>query len=441
MRSVLILLICGLTTSIAWAQAQPAAAQEVAKPDEAAAKPTQAEVRKLIRQLEDKERKVRDQAEQQLRDLGADAIALLPKIDARTGGELKVRLQRIREHLEKSRVAESATATSFSLNGKMTLSDAFESIAEQTDNVIVDYRARFNQESNNTEIEVAIEDAPFWDGLDQVLDAGGLTISNFVGESKKLAVVAAGETALPRHQQGDYEGLFRIEATNLNADRNLRDPGQSALRLGIEIIWEPRVLPILIQQDLDTMEITTDNGDTLTVGSQGMIQLPVQPGVAAIDVRLPLELPSRDVKEITSLKGQFTALVPGGDVTFEFKSLDPKARNVQQNKGGLTVILDQVRRNGGVQQISVRLRLDQASESLQSHLDWVENNVAQLVDPDGKPADEPGLEKYLERGNEVGYSYLFPVDADLKGWKFVYKTPAGIAQIPVKYELKNITLP
>jgi predicted acetyltransferase len=74
-------------------------------------------------------------------------------------------------------------------------------------------------------------------------------------------------------------------------------------------------------------------------------------------------------------------------------------------------------------------------------LDWVENNVAKLIDADGREADTPGLEKYLERPNEVGYSYLFPVDEDLTGWTFIYETPAGIAEIPVDYELKNIPLP
>lgn len=439
MRNILILLIFALIVSSGRAQDE----QPLPENQDTGAALDPIAVKKLVRQLENRERSKRDEAEEKLREMGTPVLSLLPKIDARTGGETKIRLLRIRDHLEKQRVTESATATRFSLKGKMTLSDALDSIKKQTGNEIVDYRARFNQESNDTEIEIDLDDVSFWEGLDKVLDEAGLALNNFVGEPRKLALIAASETAERRQDRGTYSGLFRVEATNLNADRNLRDPGQSVLRMGIEIVWEPRVLPILIQQDLSSLEITTDNDETLAVagGNQSMIQIPVQPGVAAIDVRLPIDLPTRDAKKIESLKGQFTALVPGGDVMFEFAKLDPKARSVQQSKGGLTVVLDQIRRNGGVQQVSVRLRLDQASDSLQSHLDWVENNVAQLIDPDGKPADEPGLEKYLERGNEVGYSYLFPVDSDLKGWKFVYKTPAGIAQIPVDFELKDITLP
>ena len=209
--------------------------------------------------------------------------------------------------------------------------------------------------------------------------------------------------------------------------------------MNVEMLWEPRVLPIQIRQDLEDVELTTDNGETLSVASTGTIQLPVQPGVASVDIRLPLSLPSRDAKEIKSLKGRFTALVPGGDVTFEFTNL--AARNVSQRKAGITVVLDQVFRNDGVQQINVILRLDQAGEALQSHLDWVENNVVRLVDPNGNVADEPGYEKYRERDSEVGYSYIFPIEEDLDGWKLIYTTPAGIAEVPVEYEVENIALP
>ena len=399
----------------------------------------QAKVAKLVRQLDGGDGETRDRAEAELRKLGSQVLALLPDIDARTSGEKKVRLLRIRDHFEKLRVSDAAKGTRITLKGKMTLTDALSSIEEQTGNSIVDYRERFNQQNNNTELMIDLDDLPFWEALDQLLDEAGLSITNYVGDARKLAIIAAGETALPRYQRGAYEGLFRIEPTTLTLERNLRDPNGDILRMNVEFIWEPRVRPILIRQDLGDIELTTDNGETLAVASTGMIQLPVRPGVSAVDMRLPLDLPTRNAKEIATLKGRFSALVPGGDVTFEFTDLT--AKNVQQRKGGLTVVLDQTRRNSGVQQIDIRLRLDQASDSLQSHLEWVENNIVQLLDPDGKPADEPGYEKYLERNSEVGYRYMFPVEEDLKGWKLIYTTPAGIAEVPVEYELNNIALP
>lgn len=397
------------------------------------------DVAELVKQLEGGTAESRERAEAGLRELGAPVLSLLPDIDARTSGEMKMRLLRIRDHLEKLRVTEAAKESRITLKGTLTMSEAFAAIEEQTGNSIVDYRGRLNQRSDDTELTLDFDDVPFWEALDQLLDQADLSIYTFVGETRKLAVIARGETVLPRYNRGAYHGLFRIEPMNLTLERDLRDPSADILRMNVEFIWEPRVLPILIRQDLEEIQMTTDNGETLSVTSTGQIQLPVQPGVSSVDMRLPLELPTREAKSIKSLKGSFSALVPGGDVTFEFNDL--KARNVQQRKGGLTVVLDQVRRNGGVQQVYLRLRLDQASDSLQSHLEWVENNVIQLVDPSGKPADEPGYEKYLERDSEVGYSYIFPVEDDLKGWKLIYTTPAGIAEIPIEYELKDISLP
>lgn len=399
-----------------------------------------AKVRQLVRQLEDRKRETRDAAEEALREMGPEVLALLPEINARTGGELKPRLLRIREHLEQVRVEQSSKASRVTLKGTMNLSDALLAIKEQTGNEVLDYRANLNQESPDTEVTVDFDNTPFWDAFDKLLDEANLAVYTFVGEPRKLAVIGAPDGAASRHGKGSYSGLFRIEPTSLTSERNLRNPQADTLRMSVELIWEPRVLPILVRYDLSDIEITIDNDEEVAVVSAGPRQLPVQPGVAALDIRLPLGLPSREAKEISSLKGQFTALVPGGDMTFEFDDL--AAKNVKQRKGGLTVELDQVRGNGGVKMIYVKMQFDQAGDSLQSHLDWVENNKIELLDPQGKPADEPNYEKYLERESEIGYKYIYPLDADdLKGWKLRYTTPAGIAEIPVEYELKNIVLP
>ena len=424
-RRVLLLVLCGCLA-------------EAVKGDEADIDPLL--VRRLVDQLEGRQGATGDKAEEQLRALGPEVIPLLPEINARTSGELKQRLLRIRADLEKLRLARFSKPSRVRLVGEMSLSEALAAIEEQTGNVVVDYRSNFNQQPSDNPVEVDIRDVSFWPALDQLLDQTGLTVSPFVGESYKLAVIGRGQTALDRHGRADYEGLFRIEPTGMEANRDLRDPGQNVLRLRLEIMWEPRVRPILIRHDLDSVTVTGSNGSAMDVTASGSNAIPVLPNVAAVDTRLLFALPDRDIKEISTLSGEFEALVPGGEVAFEFDDL-VGARNVQQRKGGITVVLERVRRNRSVQEVNIRLRLDQAGSSLQSHLDWVENNQILLFDADGRRADEPGLEKTLERENEVGYRYLFPVEGDLKGWKLVYKTPAGVSQLPVRYELKNISLP
>lgn len=395
----------------------------------------------LIRQLKSRDAAKRDDAERKLRAAGTQVLDFLPPISDRTSGELKVRLLRIRNHLERQRSAETARATHVTLQGEMTLSEALASIKRQTNNVVIDYRERLNQPADDTKIALAIDDEPFWQAFDKLADEANIAVYPYVGESRKLAIIAATESAIPRVGRADYEGLFRIEPTALSCQRNLRDTSGDILRLTVELLWEPRVLPILIRQDLSDIQVTTDTNETVTVMQTGMRQIPVQPGVASLDIQLPLALPERKATELQSLTGKFVALVPGGDVTFEFDDL-VHGKGGAQTRGGLTVVLDDVRLNQGLQQVSLRIRFDEAADSLQSHLDWVENNVVKLMDPSGKPADEPGYERYLERDSEIGFRYIFPVEQkDLTGWKLVYTSPAGVAEVQVPFEISNIPLP
>ncbi len=407
--------------------------------EETSAKPDEAKVRTLIRQLDDRDSSKRDAAETALRELGPVVLDYLPTVNDRTGGELKGRLLRIRDHLEKLRVARTTTATRLTLKGKMKLSEALKAIEEQTSNVVLDSR----REQVDTELEIDVEDEPFWIAFDKLCDAADITVSPYVGESRKLAIVEAGEGAVSRVGRAAYEGLFRINPTSISCERNLSNDNGNIARLRLELLWEPRVVPILIRQDLQNVTVVTDSQETLGLLQSGTIQIPVQPTVASLDLRLPIELPSRDATTIESLKGELVAMVPGGDVTFEFKDL-VDLTDAEQSRGGLTVTVANVRRNGDLQfpQIAVRIRFDQAGELMQSHLDWVENNVISLLDPKGNPADVPNYERYLERDSEIGFRYVFPVETkDLTGWTLSYTTPAGVSEVPVPYEIKNIPLP
>ena len=228
-RSLLAVLVCACLVTSGLAQSEPV--------------DKKVKVRQLVRQLEDRERETRDKAESDLRKMGPAVLAMLPDIDAQTSGELKQRLLRIRDHLEKAQLSKSAAGSRVTLQGKMTLTGAFAKIEEQTGNSILDYRGRLNQQSDDTEVTLDFEDVPFWEAMDQILDQAGLSIYTFVGEPRKLAVIASGEGVASRYGSAAYQGLFRVEPTTLTLDRNLRNPSSDLLRMNIEIIWEPRVLP------------------------------------------------------------------------------------------------------------------------------------------------------------------------------------------------------
>ena len=180
-----------------------------------------------------------------------------------------------------------------------------------------------------------------------------------------------------------FSGPFRIEPMELTAVRSLRSAINCGLRLRLEVLWEPRLAPLLLRQDYSEVHVTGDDGKPIeVVVGQGSVEVPVQSTVAGVEFTIPLELPPRSVDRIERLQGRLVALVPGKEEVFEFQDL-AEARNVVQQRGGLQVTLDRVRKNGAVYEFRVRLRMPNAEEAFQSHLDWVANNITYLVAPDG----------------------------------------------------------
>ena len=400
------------------------------------------EVQRLLGQLEATERARRDEAELALTKQGPLLLPLLPEITNRTSGELKQRLERIRRQLE-TQAAEQTTVGSFvTLQGTMKLSEALSALEKQTGNRLIDFRGQINQPvGSDSEITVDVTHEPYWSALDQIFDQAGLTIYNYGGPSRAMAFVAQPEGAARRQGRAAYQGLFRVEPTTIYAEKNLRVPSASNMVANLEILWEPRVLPISIRQDLADISLVGSDGEPLPLATTGTISVPVQSTVSGVDIRLAVQLPERTVQKIALLKGRFTALVPGRVEAFEFTEL-LDARNVERKRGGITVSLDRVRQNScDVYEFNVRLRMDNGGEALQSHLDWAANNEAILINPQGISVGEPNYEKYLERGNEVGYRYLFPLDQKLDGYKFIYKTPAAMVDVTVDFELHDIDLP
>ena len=99
-------------------------------------KVTRAMVRELLRSLEGDTLEQRDAAEKELIDLGPAVLPFLPRVDARTSGELKIRLQRIRESFQNLELESFFEASLVTLNGSMSLEEAVREISAQTDNEI-----------------------------------------------------------------------------------------------------------------------------------------------------------------------------------------------------------------------------------------------------------------------------------------------------------------
>jgi hypothetical protein len=330
-----------------------------------------------------------------------------------------------------------------SLAGEMPVSQALAELQKQSGNPLVDYRERMNQEQRDPMIKVELKDVPFWQALDTVLDAASLSIYNYDEEKGALAFVARGEDAQPRLGHASYSGLFRLEPVRIDATRDLKNTMNHSLRLVVEAAWEPRVRPIVLEQPLDEVSATDEQGNALLIdGSEGKLEVPVEANNAGVELEIPLQGAERSVKQIASLKGKLTAVVLGRVESFEFPDID-KQKAAELERGGATVIVDSCRKNGDIYEVNMRVAFDKASNALESHRGWIYNNECFLTDPKGNRIDNSGTEATLLADNEVGLSYKFDLGEKTTpaGHTFTYRTAAAIIRVPVEFELKGIDLP
>jgi len=395
-------------------------------------------VSKLVRQLDATEKARREDAEQQLLKLGSKVLTLLPDT-ASASAEVKLRLARVRTQLETQRGEEEVRPSQITLAGdELPLAKVLAAIKEQTGNTLVDFREQFGQQADKKVLKLSFDKVPFWPALDQLLDQAGMAIYQYAGEPGLSLVNRAGNE-LPRADRGVYAGAFRIEATDVSARRDLRDPTGQALRINVDVAWEPRLAPIAITQAGESVSATGDNGESLPAGPRGEFEATVNPGDSSAQMPLSFSLPPRTVSKIASLKGSFSVMLPGPIETFRFENLRAGLQ-AEQRKGSVNVILEQVRQNNLVWEVRVRVVYDAPGKALESHRTWALHNEALLESPDKELINFAGLETTRQGENEIGMAYLFDV-TDVKQHTFIYKAPAVLLNAVVPWELRDIPLP
>ena len=426
----------------AWAAEDKAAAPE-ADPQLAR------QISRSVSQLNDNRAAEREAAEKELLGLAGTSTAeadrflqALPKETEQMPVAVRERLTRIRKQVE-DRAAKAATAaTTITLTANdMPLTDVIAAIEKQTGNRFTDNRDQQREQPSAKDVRINIElkGERFWLAIDKILDQAKLGIYSYGGKDA-LSIVARDAADSPRQSRAAYIGPFRLDITEVQCERSLRQPKKSSLKLQLEVAWEPRLRPIAISQPVADLQAATDAGGKLVVAQpQANLGVEVPNGTQAAEITLPFDLPPRSVKRITTLHGKLHALVPGRQVKFRFDDL-PNAAGKVQRMGGVQVTVDEIRKNNAVWEVHMRFSLDEDNGALQSHRAWVFQNLSYMLDKDNKQIDNAGLETTSQSKNEVGVAYVFDVPT-LDGLSWVYETPAAIIDLPVEYEIKDIELP
>lgn len=419
------------------ATTNPAAASEVAAPAGLAA-----QVADLVRQLDDRQLSVRDEAERKLLALGSDALPLLPEITERTAAEIATRVARIQQKLLRSRALAAAEPTLVTLRGEnLSLDAAIKELEKQTGNRIVDQR----EAPADVKLKADFDKTPYWRAFDELLDQGKLTLYGYAGQ-RGAYIVNRPEGVLPRVGQAHYAGPFRFEPLRFEAVRDLRNDSMRSLKLYMEVSWEPRLQPFAIVQSLSQLSATDSDGKQLDVAGDSEPEASVREGVSAAELEIPLALPDRSVKSMALLKGKILALVPGPAEDFRFAGLPVAAKNaparrVEQRKAATTVVVDHVRRNNEAWEVAVRVKFESPGAALESHRSWIFDNQAFFEGADKQPIMPGGIEQTLQSADEFGVNYYFDLKDGPQKLTFVYRTPIVVLEIPLDYEFRNLPLP
>lgn len=401
-----------------------------------------AAVRALVRELDAPQKAARDEAERRLIEFGPAALSILPDLRPNDSAELSLRLNRVRLALLRQKAARSLEASHVSLHVKdAPLADVLAEIERQTGNKLVDYRRQFGQQADDLRVTLELNDQPFWQALDRLNSATGLTTYPFAGEDGLALVVrTAGEPTPDLRAHVQYVGAFRLHVRRLTTTRDL-DAADADLQLELEAAWEPRLRPLFLTVAAAKLQLADDAGRPLAPRNPNLVQeIPPQGRAAQVDVKFTAVAPPRTAKSLQRFAGTLDVLLTAEMHTFRFADLGERKRQ-EQRAAAVTVTLEPTRMNNQLLEVPVRIRYENPVNALESHRAWFYKNPAYLEAADGRKTSPGSTELARQADDELLLNLMFVDPGDPAAQTFVYQTPADIVSLPIEFEFTDLPLP
>jgi hypothetical protein len=318
------------------------------------------------------------------------------------------------------------------LQDDVSLKGALKALEEQTGNTIVDRRSR----RTDPRLQLRLNDVVFWQALDEIVRQAGCGYSVYQDDGK-LALV---DNPL-RQTRVHYEGIFRASVKRVAVVRD-EDTGSHFCTATLELTWEPRFRPFLLQ--VGPTEATFSGGTRAK--SQGQADVLVTGRLAAdVDVRLPA--PPRSSAQIASLRGQFALLGPSKMLAFEFAGLKA-GQPLSETKEGVQVSVTPLTPQPGRWSYRVVVQNPPGGPRLESFREdiWLGNNEIALQKKQGSATITPlpsarEEEEISAKGARIRYDFTRNLPASPSGWSLIYRTPARLVHVPASFTLTDIALP
>ena len=404
----------------------------------------------LIRTLDASKAGVRQQAQDDLIRLGPVALPLLPAEDNQSlSAEQVKRLKIVREALIRSSAQANTEGSKVTISAEsITLSDLIGTIQKQTGNEIVDMREQYGQEVTNPILEIAWKDKPFWEAMDELSDKSQVGFDLYTG----AAHLGLSGRPVPETPT-TYAGPLRLAVKTIQRTINF-DNNQKSCALKLEVAWEPRLKPILLEFTPSELKVIDDQGreiaaeeDQLPPGAEEdgprTFKVPANKTIIHTDFVYRFEPPEFDAKSIKLLRGQVNVVVPALVQTFQFSNL-AKSKNVKKTNRNLTITLQEFKEfDEGLWSADLLLEFDSGSDAFESYQTWFYDNEIYLQRADGtRFAVNGGTSLTESNEGRVGIQYRF-TDAPgrISDYKLIYKTPSTIGKQTFSFEFRDLELP
>ncbi len=408
-------------------------------------------VGKLVETLQTGKTEARETAEKALIELGGRALSLLPTEPAKgADDDARTRLERVRSTLETQEEERSLKASRVTIEGEgIRLTDALRQLQLQSGNRVSDLREVYGAEATNPGLDLEIKDQPFFQALDEISRQAGVKTTAFTGDGSIGLMPDAG-MGLPDMigvkppdpmRWVRYDGPFRVALMNIGATKDL-STGMGRANIQMELSWEPRLRPMLLEIKSDKLEIVDDQGRTVLPDVMGeSTSVPLRPENPSVEVNLNMEAPERDAIRLKAVKVRGAVTAPAGLRRFRFADL--KAKDDARTQGKISVTLLDSEVEDQVWKIMLSVEMPGEGQVFDSYQQGLFNNRLWLERPDGSRFEHNGGFSSMNlRPGVLGFEYLF-VDAPgkLTDYSLVYETPSRVVSVPFLLSFEDLPLP
>lgn len=390
----------------------------------------------LLDALQSTDLQSRDAAEQALVELGMEVLELLPEVTSQTSGEMKIRLERIRQALGSKPIStEQLEPSTVSLEGKMSVSEAIDRISQQTGNAI-----EFDGEGSGTQIELNCVDETFWTVVGKIIAQADLQLATYGTTNDALVLRARGQSpgyALPAFTSG----AFRVDPISARSQLAFSNSAAGRLEVSCYVSWEPRLKPVSMNIPMQTVKAVTGSDVELVAANPGASpSVATNGGGATTQIDLQLVRPERSETILKQISGELVFSVPGQSHKYQFEKFGSGGRQ-SEKFGDVTVTLANSGRNGAVYETRLQVSLGQSIGATNSSRSWLLSTEAYLLDAKDVRIENVGWRSSPGVGNSMGFSYLFQINGDPNDYKLVFELPGTFQQYRVPYQLDEIPLP